>query len=178
MHEDFWRCRPYYIAGQQHFSGKKCQTKGLHGQGMETQRLLMFFELSYIPRALNHLVDSLAVSASLFVPPLPPQLSYNVQVKYSPSLPDNVKFWKVFENDDELSKFFHLVDEFSDIQIDQENLNMDESQQLKLKDKVAELNIIQLPNNYIPQGLVPLEEIFYHNDIPLKPAKKEQDPAV
>ena len=38
----------------------------------------MFFELSYIPRTLNHLADSLAVSASLFIPPLPPKLRYNV----------------------------------------------------------------------------------------------------
>ena len=55
---------------------------------------------------------------------------------------------------------------------------MEESQQLKFKDKVANQNIVQLPSNYIRRGLVPLEEIFYHNDIPFKPAKKEQDPAV
>ena len=42
----------------------------------------MFFELSYIPRDLNHLDDSLAILASLFVPPLPPRLSYDAQVKY------------------------------------------------------------------------------------------------
>ena len=87
----------------------------------------MFFELSYIPRAMNHLADFLALSASLFVPPLPPRLNYDIQVKYIPSLPDNVKFWKVFENDDELSKFLQLVDGFYDIHIDQENLNMEES---------------------------------------------------
>ena len=78
----------------------------------------MFFELSYIPRDLNHLADSLVVSASLFVPPLPPRLSYDVQVKYRPSLPDNIKFWRVFENDEELSKFLQLVHEFFDIHID------------------------------------------------------------
>ena len=102
----------------------------------------MFFELSYIPRDLNHLADSLYVSASLFVPPLSPKLSYDVQVKYRPSLPYNVKFWRVFENDDELSKFLQLVDEFSEIHIDQENLNMEESKQFKLKDKVANPNIV------------------------------------
>ena len=85
----------------------------------------MFFELSYIPRAMNHLTDSLAVSASLFVPPLPPRLSYDIQVNYRPSQPDNVNVWKVFENDDELSKFLQVVDEFSDMHIDQENLNME-----------------------------------------------------
>ena len=47
-----------------------------------------------------------------------------------------------------------------------------------MKDKVTYQNIVQLPNNYIPQGLVPLQYIFYHNDIPFKPTKKEQDPAV
>ena len=73
----------------------------------------MFFELSYIPIAMNHLADSLVVSASMFIPPLPPKLSYEIQVKYRPSLPDNVKFWKVFENDDELSKFLQVVYEIS-----------------------------------------------------------------
>ena len=65
----------------------------------------MFFELSYIPRDLNHLADSLSVSVRLFVHPLPRRLRYDVQVKYITSLPDNVKFWSVFENDEELSKF-------------------------------------------------------------------------
>jgi hypothetical protein len=39
-------------------------------------------------------------------------------------------------------------------------------------------DIVQLPNNYIPQGLVPLERIFDQNDVPYKPEKKEKDPAV
>ena len=55
---------------------------------------------------------------------------------------------------------------------------MEEDQKLKLKDKIAYQNIVQLPSNYIPRGLVPLEDLFDHNDIPLKPAKKEQDPVV
>ena len=55
---------------------------------------------------------------------------------------------------------------------------MEESKQLKLKDKVADQNIVQLPNNYIPRGLVPLEDLFDHNDIPFKPTKREQDLAV
>ena len=84
----------------------------------------------------------------------------------------------MFENDDELSKFLQLVDEFSDIHIDQENLNLEESKQLKIKDKVTEHDIVQLPSNYIPRGLVPFEELFDHNDIPFKPTKRELDPAI
>ena len=52
---------------------------------------------------------------------------------------------------------------------------MEESQRPKLKDKIGKHNIVQLPSNYIPQGLVPLEELFDHNDIPLKPSKEDQD---
>ena len=55
---------------------------------------------------------------------------------------------------------------------------MEESKHLKLKDKVADQNIVQLPRNYIPRGLVPLEELFDHNDIPFKPTKKELDPSI
>ena len=106
---------------------KNVKLKAYRDEVWKLRDSFMFFKLSYIPKALNHSVDFLAVSASLFVPPLPPKLSYDVQVKYRPSLPDNVKFWRVFENDEELSKFLQLVDEFSDIHIDQENLNMEES---------------------------------------------------
>ena len=55
---------------------------------------------------------------------------------------------------------------------------MEEAKQLKLKDKVVDQNIVQLPSSYIPLGLVPPEERFDHNDIPFKPTKKEQDPVV
>ena len=147
------------------FQTKNVRLNAYRDEVWKLKDSFVFFELSYIPRDLNHLADSLTVSVSLCVPPLPPKLSYDVQVKYRPSLPDNVKFWKVFESDDELSKLLHLVNEFSDIHIDQENLNMEESKQLKLKDKMANQNIVQLPNNYIPRGLVPLEDIFYHNGI-------------
>ena len=36
------------------------------------------FCMSYIPRVKNQLVDSLAVSTSMFIPPMPPRLAYEV----------------------------------------------------------------------------------------------------
>jgi len=49
------------------------------------------FRISYIPRMKNQLIDSLDVSSSVFIPPFPPKLTYDVQVKYRSSLPNNVK---------------------------------------------------------------------------------------
>ena len=72
-----------------------------------------YFCISYIPRSQNQLVDSLAVSASLFIPPMPPRLVYEVQMKYRPSLPNNVHHWKVFDDDNEVNRFLQVIDESS-----------------------------------------------------------------
>jgi hypothetical protein len=82
------------------------------------------------------------VSSCAFIPPLPHKLSYEIQVKYRPSLPDNVKFWKVFEDDDELTRFLAVKDEFVDLQIDQENEHDNEVEQPKLKRKIASHEIV------------------------------------
>jgi ribonuclease HI len=63
------------------------------------------FNISFIPREENTMADSLVVSASNFRVPLPPKLRYDVEVKYRPSIPDNVKHWKVFEDDLEIKIF-------------------------------------------------------------------------
>ena len=47
-----------------------------------------------------------------------------------------------------------------------------------MKDKVSDQNIFQLPRSHIPRALVPLEELFDHNDVHFKPSKKEKDPTV
>ena len=73
------------------------------------------FCISYIPRAKNQLVDSLAVSSSMFIPPMPPRLVYEVQMKYRPSLPDNVHHWKFFEDDNEVNRFLQFIDEFTEM---------------------------------------------------------------
>jgi hypothetical protein len=63
------------------------------------------FNISFIPREENTLVDSLAVSSSLFRIPLAPKIKYDVEIRYRPSIPDNIKHWKVFEDDLKIKKF-------------------------------------------------------------------------
>ena len=78
------------------------------------------FNISFIPREENTVADSLASSTSIFKVPLPPKLRYEVEVKYRPSIPDNVKHWKVFEDDLEIKKFLETIEEFSELHIDQD----------------------------------------------------------
>ena len=105
-------------------------------------------------------------------------MTYEVQVKYRPSLPDNVKYWRVFEDDEEINRFLQVVEEFSETHIDWENEAMGECGQPKLKSDINRGSIVQLPNNHIPKGLVPLEKLFNHNDVPYKPAEKENESVV
>ena len=54
------------------------------------------FNLHFIPREENKMVDSLAVAASTFKPPINPILRYEIELRYRHSIPDNVKHWQVF----------------------------------------------------------------------------------
>jgi len=61
--------------------------------------LFLAFNISFIPREENASSDFLAVTASLLEIPMPPTFRSDVEIKYRPSVPENVKHWKVFEDD-------------------------------------------------------------------------------
>jgi ribonuclease HI len=133
------------------------------------------FNISFIPRGENTLADSLAVSASLLKFPLPPMVKNDVDIRYRPSVPDNVKHWKVFEDDSELERFLQSVDEFSALHIDQDPDLEGDPRPEEFLNKIANHQIIQLPSNHIPRGLVPLERLFDGNDVPVKGKVSNED---
>jgi hypothetical protein len=126
------------------------------------------FNISFLPREENIMADSLVVSTSNFRIPLPPKLKYDVEVKYRPSIPNNAKHWKVFENDLEIKIFLETVDEFFALHIDQDR----DTEKIPHADfflnKIANHHVVQLPSNHIPKGLVPLERLFDRNDVAIK----------
>jgi ribonuclease HI len=126
------------------------------------------FNISFIPREENIMVDSLVVSTSNFRVPLPPKLRYDVEVNYRPSIPDNVKHWKVFEDDLEIKRFLETVDEFFALHIDQDQDSESNPHADVFLNKIANHHIVQLPSNHIPKGLVPLERLFDRNDVAVK----------
>jgi hypothetical protein len=132
------------------------------------KKIFLAFNIYFVPREDNTLANSLAISASDFKISLPPKPKYDVEVKYRPSLPDNVKNWKVFEDDLEINIFLETIDEFSSLHIDQDpdddkNLHAD-----KFLNKITDHKIVQLFSNHIPKGLIPLERLFDKNDVVVK----------
>jgi hypothetical protein len=67
------------------------------------------------------------------------------------------------------------VDEFSSIQIDQDEDVDEDKQNLNFQNMIVGHKILQFPTNHIPKGLVPLEIFFYHNDVPVKPPDPEKE---
>ena len=65
-----------------------------------------------IPRSHNAIEDTYAVFASTFRIPIYPNTKYTTKVKHRPAIPDNVKYWQVFEDDDHIESFLTLTDEF------------------------------------------------------------------
>jgi len=78
------------------------------------------FNIVFVPREDNTAADSLAVSVGLFRSPLPPKINDEVEVRYRPSILDNIKNWRVFKDDLEIEKFLQTIDEFSELHIDQD----------------------------------------------------------
>jgi ribonuclease HI len=57
------------------------------------------FNISFIPREENAPADFQAFSASLFEAPARLDDKSEVEIRYRPSVPDNAKHWRVFEDD-------------------------------------------------------------------------------
>ena len=71
-----------------------------------------------------------------------------------------MKHWRIFEDDEHLKSFLQVIDDFSFLQIDEDrtetNENTNENDSSNFNSKISNHDIIQLSNNFIPIGLIPL----------------------
>jgi len=73
-----------------------------------------------------------------------------------------------FEEDSEIKRFIEVVDDFSSIHIDQDEDLDEANHNFNFHKMIVGNKIFQLPTNHITKGLVPIERIFNHNDVPVK----------
>ena len=83
------------------------------------------------------MANSLVVAASNFKVPIEPKASYEIHIKYRPSIPDNIKHWHVFEDDQQVQKFLECIDEFSESQIDEEEESLESHDKASYKKTIA-----------------------------------------
>lgn len=137
------------------------------------EKFFMEFNIQFMPREQNRMDDSLAVAASTFRPPQNPLLRYEIEVRYRPSIPDNIKHWQVFEDEEQMKRFLETIGEFSNMEIDadEEEGEIEEISKGNWEEKVVGNRVLQLKGNIITRGMVPLEILFDKNDVPLQPSK-------
>jgi hypothetical protein len=63
------------------------------------------YNLSVILRGQNQIVDALATSTSVFKIPIFHNKRYEIKVKHRPKVPDNIKYWQIFEDEKQVERF-------------------------------------------------------------------------
>ena len=74
--------------------------------------------IKVVPRYENTMADSLAIAAGKFKTPIASQRKYKVDIVNIPSIPDNSKYWEVFEDDMQIKRFLELSGEFVNTQVE------------------------------------------------------------
>jgi ribonuclease HI len=135
------------------FAAKNEKLKKYRDMAQSILKTFRKVSIEAIPREENHVADALAVSASTLQPcegPLHDQCK--MEVLFRPSIPDNLEHWQVFEDDDQIIRFMENSKEFTDTQINFLAESMD-------------LEVINLQNNTLPKGCIPLEDLFDRHDV-------------
>ena len=65
-------------------------------------------------------------------------------MRYRPCVPDNVRHWRVFEDEIEIKKLLELTDEFTNAQIDQEEDEGDEQLMNLLKMNLLKISLLNM----------------------------------
>ena len=83
------------------------------------------------------MAGSLAITAGKFKTPTVGKRKYKVDIVNRPSIPENTKYWQVFENDMQIKTFLELSGEFVNTQIENESLDSKKFQDVD-EERVAE----------------------------------------
>ena len=84
---------------------------------------------------------------------------------------DNIKYWQIFDDDKKVNRFLTLSEEFESCTIDEEEV-VNHNKEDPFINNIIDHEIIQLKNNCIPKGMVPLEKLFENNDVAKNPGVK------
>ena len=88
---------------------------------LDALRCFTEVDLQVMSRGQNILADRLATSAATCKIPFRSTCPYTVEVKCRPTVPDNIRYWQVFGNDDQIEDFLQCKNDFECTNIDLEN---------------------------------------------------------
>jgi ribonuclease HI len=169
------------------YAAKHPRLRAYRNAALDALKCFNEVDLQVMPRGQNILADGLATSAASCKIPFRQTRPYTVEVKCRPTVPDNIRYWQVFGNDDQIEDFLQCKNSFecTNIDLENENENVNSSKfeldsvnivntvvspdMVDLGDDGVDSDVLQLKSNVLPRGLVPLEDLFDSNDVAKKP---------
>jgi ribonuclease HI len=154
------------------YAAKHPRLRAYRNVVLDALRCFTEVDLQVMPRGQNILADGLATSAATCKIPFCPTRPYTVEVKCRPTVPDNIRYWQVFGNDDQIEDFLQCKNDFEctniDLENEDENVNNSDFEidsvntidSGELGDDELDADVLQLKSNVLPRGLVPLEDLF------------------
>lgn len=177
------------------YTAKHPRLRTYKDDAMDLLKTFAEFQLTFVSRNQNILSNGLAFAARTCLTPYEIK-KCTTQVKYIPIVPDNERYWQVFDGDKQIEEFLQSKNELeipnsdSDYEQDyptEENPLFEEEKSPKIakinllthepKHKIEnstdveneELEVPQSKDHNFPRGLVPLEEFFDLNDVAKNP---------
>ena len=154
------------------FQAKHPRMRAYRNAVLDILKLFSDHTLTCVPRIQNGVADGLAKAASNLKIPMNYSNKFEIHVKHCPTVPENQRCWKVFQDDEEINEFLQNEGKFKDSSIDTENDNGIDNIQ------VNQMEVMQLKDNIIPKGLIPLEELFDQDDVAFKPTLRPTEKGV
>jgi hypothetical protein len=172
------------------YAAKHPRLRAYRNAALDDLKCFNEVDLQVMPRGQNILADGLATSVSSCKIPFRQTRPYTVEVKCRPTVPNNIRYWQVFGNDNQIEDFLQCKNDFecTNIDVENENENVNNSEfeidsvntvnTVDTKDTIdseesgddeLEAEVLQLKRNILPRGLVPLEDLFDNDDVAKKP---------
>jgi ribonuclease HI len=100
------------------YAAKHPRLRAYRNAALDALKCFNEVDLQVMPRGQNILADGLATSAASCKIPFRQTRPYTVEVKCRPTVPDNIRYWQVFGNDDQIEDFLQCKNDFECTNID------------------------------------------------------------
>ena len=81
---------------------------------LDILRMFPYYTLTCVPRVQNVIADSLATTTSHLKILMNSNNKFQIHVKHHPAVPDNQRYWQVFQDDKEIEEFLQNEGKYKD----------------------------------------------------------------
>lgn len=100
------------------YQAKHTRMRAYKNAVLDILKMFPAYTLIAVPRSQNIIVDSLAIAVSNLKIPMNSSNKFEIHVKHRPTVLDNLRYWQVFWDDNEINAFLQNEGKFKNAFID------------------------------------------------------------